>query len=88
MTAQVFFITASAEGVPTVPMTALVPKDGGAGLYVAQVVRDGHVETQEIRIGLHTRFTAQVLSGLRLGERVVTGRRTGGRRPSLIGFRW
>lgn len=88
MTAQVFFITAAARDALAVPMTALTPKDAAAGLYTVQAVKDGRLETRAVRIGVHTRFTAQVLSGLAAGETVVTGRKPGSDRPSLIGFRW
>ncbi len=87
MTAQVFFITAAAQDVPTAPMAALVAKDVDAGTYTAQVVAGRRLETRAVRIGVHTRFTAQILSGLQPGEIVVTGRKAGSTVPSLIGFR-
>ncbi|HWB50393.1 MAG TPA: efflux RND transporter periplasmic adaptor subunit [Stellaceae bacterium] len=87
MTAQVFFVTAAARDVPTVPMSALTPKDAGSGRYTAQIVKGGQVATRDVHIGVHTRFAAQVLSGLSPGDTVVTGRKTGSR-PSLIELRW
>ncbi|WP_241127744.1 efflux RND transporter periplasmic adaptor subunit [Novosphingobium terrae] len=86
MSAQVFFITASAHRRPTVPMTALTLTDK-PGRYTAQVVSGRRLETRSITIGTHDRFTAQVLSGLSEGERVVTGRKPGGE-PSLLSLRW
>lgn len=68
MTAQVFFVEASAEGVLTVPVGALAA-DG-----TVRVRRpDGSVETRAIETGLATRFHAEVTRGLAEGEEVVAG---------------
>ncbi len=87
MTAQVFFITASVQDVPTVPMAALAPQDADAGLFTARLVEGHQVVRRTVRVGIHTRFTAQVLAGLRPGDVVITGRKPGSAAPSLIGFR-
>lgn len=74
MTAQVFFLLGEAKNVPIVPASALRPsKSGAEGAYRVQVVTDSGVQTREVRIGLMNRISAQVLSGLEPGERVVTG---------------
>ena len=117
MTAQVFFVTASAHDVVTVPVSALhkgrghaggrigswAPKQeqgpaaqssvggrestrqrrGSAGLqngkrYWLAVVRpDGSVEHRRVRVGVTNRVSAEILDGLRPGEKVVTGRLSG-----------
>ncbi len=87
MSAQVFFVTGSARDVPTVPMTALTPSDAAAGRYTVQAVVGRHLETRTVRIGVHDRFTAEVLSGLKPGDAVVTGAKADTDRPSLLGFR-
>jgi len=95
MTAQVFFVTASARGVLTVPVAALhqgaakeptakaglqrkstpaAPLPPGAKRYWVQVVKpDGTAEPRAVVIGVSNRVTAQVISGLSEGEKVVVG---------------
>ncbi len=87
MSAQVFFVAAAAKGALTAPMAALTPKDAAAGLYTARVVSGGRLASREVRIGVHDRFTAEVLSGLAAGDQVVTGVKPEAEKPSLIGFR-
>ena len=109
MTAQVFFVTASAQSVVTVPVSALhqghvragsragsrtpnqepglgsaaQPRsNGGAGghghqAWVLVMKPDGSVERRRITIGVSNRVSAEVLSGLQPGERVVVGTTSG-----------
>jgi macrolide-specific efflux system membrane fusion protein len=73
MTAQVFFVLGSAEDVPLVPYAALRPlADGAAGEYTADVMTARGLETRVVTIGLSTRSVAQVVSGLAVGDEVVT----------------
>jgi macrolide-specific efflux system membrane fusion protein len=87
MSAQVFFVTAKAKKVPLVPMVALTPADV-PGRYTVQVVAGRRAESRTVTVGAHDRFTAEVRSGLRIGEQVVTGRKPGDGKPSLLAFRW
>ncbi len=84
MTAQVHFITASAQDALTVPLPALQPVPDAPGRFTARVLRaDGEAELRQVRIGVRNRTTAQVLEGLGEGESLVTGeaaRHTGVRR--------
>lgn len=81
MSAQVFFVRASAQDVLTVPVAALQPVAGAARgaagdgrLYQVQVLDgQGRPQPRNIRVGLRTRVAAEVLEGLEEGERVVTG---------------
>jgi macrolide-specific efflux system membrane fusion protein len=75
MTAQVFFVLGSAENVPIVPVAALRPsKSGEEGAYRVLVANGGSRPTmKEVKIGLMNRVSAQVLSGLEVGDVVVTG---------------
>lgn len=41
--------------------------------YLVRVLKDGKVEEREVAIGVQTRLSAQVLSGLAEGEQVVVG---------------
>jgi macrolide-specific efflux system membrane fusion protein len=106
MTAQVFFIAASAKDAVLVPLAALRPapvegkartprppgaarKGGGeraSGIdarsqyansraLVSVVGADGKVADREVRVGVMNRVSAQILSGLEPGEKVVIGTR-------------
>lgn len=87
MTAQVFFVTASAQDAVLVPRAALTRIEGSSDQSEADVIgATGKVETRRVRVGVGTRFTVQVLSGLQPGERVVTGYKVGNAQNSLVGF--
>ena len=97
MTAQVFFVAASAKDAVLVPLAALrpvapevragVPRTGGdraSGIdprsqfangiaLVAVVGADGKAVDREVRVGVMNRVSAQIVSGLEPGEKVVIG---------------
>jgi macrolide-specific efflux system membrane fusion protein len=74
MTAQVFFVLGSAENVPIVPVAALRPsKSGEDGAYRVLVMNGSRPKMTEVKIGLMNRISAQVISGLSVGDVVVTG---------------
>lgn len=87
MTAQVFFVVASAKDALLVPMSAIASrggrvKAGGAEAAAADGARrarlrvatvGGGVEEREVELGVTSRVQAQVLTGLAEGDRVVTG---------------
>ncbi len=74
MTAQVFFVLGTAEQVPLVPVAALKPVAGEAeGTYAVEVLTDAGPLTRTVRIGIANRSMAEVVSGLTVGERVITG---------------
>jgi macrolide-specific efflux system membrane fusion protein len=113
MTAQVFFVVASAKDALMVPMSALTiqrgPQGGreraaqpapppgsraGPGAHAAPpanpaprgargprqakvkvMLEDGGIEEREITIGISNRVHAEVLSGLKEGDRVIAGTR-------------
>ncbi|MFT3690953.1 efflux RND transporter periplasmic adaptor subunit [Paenirhodobacter sp.] len=90
MTAQVSFVTASAKDVVLAPLSALKDAAGepfmtGDTAFVA-VAAAGGVERRQIRLGLRDRFTAEVVAGLKAGERIVTGTGSGKAGPSRVGF--
>jgi len=75
MTAQVFFVSTEAKGAVLVPVSALRPK--GANPAVVRVVKsDGSIEQRQVRVGLVSRVSAQILEGLEPGEQIVVGQRT------------
>lgn len=94
MTAQVSIVLAQARNTLVVPASAL-DRRGKAGQYEVRVLEgegaDAKVVTRPVRIGLNNRLQAQVLEGLKAGDKVVvgeaqagesgsTGRRAGGPR--------
>ena len=79
MTAQVFFVLGEAKDVPIVPVAALRPsRDGVAGHYRVLVWTDSGYRMKTVKIGLMNRISAEVLSGLDVGDVVVTGTETSG----------
>ncbi len=108
MTAQVFFVAASAKDAVLVPLAALRPvraREGGSeraaraagrtqgrrgerapavdprsqfanGRALVSVVgADGKVADRDVKVGVMNRVSAQILSGLEPGEKVVIGTR-------------
>ena len=90
MTAQVFFITASARDVLTVPVGALTFARGPGGppgtgrspesgvpaarpATVEVMTAEGTTQQREVMIGVSSRVSAEVVSGLQAGEQVVAG---------------
>jgi len=98
MTAQVFFVLGEAKSVPLVPVAALgQPRTGTTDEYQVRVLTSEGPRRRTVKIGLSDRTSAQVVSGLAVGEQVIVGstsdaagagRGEGGRRtPGLFGFR-
>jgi len=73
MTAQVSIVLSRAEQALTIPSAALGER-GEDGRYTVRVLDgQGRAQPRQVRIGLDNHVTAQVLEGLKEGERVVTG---------------
>ena len=71
MTTDVEIVLESASDVISVPVTALEGRDGD---YMVQVVNDdGSTEMRAVTVGLVTETTAEIQSGLAVGEDVVIG---------------
>lgn len=77
MTAQIRIVLGSAAGVLTVPSAALRQKDPKGRRSVAVLKPSRRVEEQWITVGMDNRTNAQVIAGLREGDRVVIGDRLG-----------
>jgi macrolide-specific efflux system membrane fusion protein len=71
MTVQVFFVLGEAKGVPVASLAALEPKKGARNTYTATVVTDDGQEKRDVKVGIMTRTEAQILSGLRVGDRLL-----------------
>jgi macrolide-specific efflux system membrane fusion protein len=83
MSAQVFFVVASAQNVPVVPLSALTPIDEQAGKYSVMVVGDGDVVTaRTVQIGISNRLNAGIVSGLDEGDRIALDKDAGGDRTA------
>lgn len=90
MSAQVFFVRSAAHDVLVAPLSALTAVPGKKDTYRATVVSDsGHQETREVTIGVKNRVSAEVLSGLKEGDKLLAGHRsetktnTNGSRPRM-----
>jgi macrolide-specific efflux system membrane fusion protein len=72
MTVQAFFVLGEAKDVPLVPINALKadPK-AGPDVYRAMVMTGNGPQPRTVKVGLTSRNSAQVISGLEVGERVV-----------------
>lgn len=73
MTAQVYIIQGEARNALIIPATALGRRERDGRYEVRVVDGDGRAETRLVRIGLNNKMHAQVLAGLRAGEKVVIG---------------
>jgi macrolide-specific efflux system membrane fusion protein len=73
MTAHVFFVTARVENVITAPLSLLQAVPDQPGVYTSRVLdADGQITTREVRTGVRNRSTVEVLSGLAVGDKLVT----------------
>ena len=79
MTAQVHIVVDRVQGALTVPASALGAKDDEGRYAVRVLTGEGDAQREEtclVRVGLNNRVHAQVLEGLKEGERVITGEAT------------
>jgi macrolide-specific efflux system membrane fusion protein len=78
MTAQVSFVLASAKHVLIAPAAALKPP-GKDGLPTVEVLDPKTKKTalHKVRTGINNNVDVQILSGLKVGEQVVTGQSAG-----------
>lgn len=88
MTAQVSFVVASVKGGIIAPVVALRFADKDKHAATITVVDAGGQESQrDVKVGLRTRFEAEILSGLAPGDKVVIGRKPNSGEASLVRFR-
>ncbi len=72
MTAQVFFVLGRATDVPLVPIAALGSRRAdSADEYQVRVLEDGRTNRRVVKVGLTDRASAEVVSGLDVGDRVI-----------------
>lgn len=88
MTAQAFFVVASVKGGTIAPVAALHFADSDKhAATVILVDASGQESRRDVKVGLRTRFEAEILSGLGPGDRVVTGRKPNSGKDSIVKFR-
>ncbi|MGC4080269.1 MAG: efflux RND transporter periplasmic adaptor subunit [Rubrivivax sp.] len=73
MTAEVHVVRGEARGVLTIPVGALGARQDDGRTTVQVLGADGRPQPRAVRIGLNNNVAAQVLDGLKEGERVVLG---------------
>jgi macrolide-specific efflux system membrane fusion protein len=73
MTAQVYVVLGEAKNTLTIPSAALSDRSRDGSYSVRVVNGEGRPTARTIQLGINNNVTAQVLSGLKLGERVVVG---------------
>ncbi len=83
MTAQVFIVLAKADEVLAIPASALGKRNRKDDTYAVRVLEGEpggaqRVVDRQVKVGLNNRVQAQVLSGLKEGERVVVGEASAG----------
>ncbi|OGT35144.1 MAG: hypothetical protein A2W28_01950 [Gammaproteobacteria bacterium RBG_16_51_14] len=72
MSAQVFFVITFAQDVIIAPMSALQPVNEKSGRYHVTVIGDDGVQAdREVQVGISNRVSAEIISGLKEGERIV-----------------
>ncbi|MPN54062.1 hypothetical protein SDC9_201731 [bioreactor metagenome] len=83
MTAQVVFVTGSAQQALTVPLTALQSEKDQQSQSVRVLTAKRQPEQRNVKLGVRSRHQVQVLDGVAEGERVIVG-------ETLIpgGLRW
>lgn len=72
MTAQVAIVLSEAKHALCIPVSALGDK-GKDGRYPVKIIRDNKPETRMVRVGINNNVQAQVIDGLREGDKVVIG---------------
>lgn len=74
MTAQVYIVLANGKNVLQIPAAALSGKTAADGTQTVRVLdAKDQVSTRNIKVGLNNRINAEVLSGLKEGEKVIIG---------------
>ncbi|MDF3853730.1 efflux RND transporter periplasmic adaptor subunit [Paracoccus sp. P2] len=76
MTAQVSIVLGAAQDVLTIPSSALGRRNPD-GSHQVRVLGGAGIETRDVMVGLNDKVLAEVVSGLKEGERVVTGEQAG-----------
>lgn len=76
MTAQVYVVLASAKDALTIPSSALEGRGRGGEYTVKVLDAEGKLQPRQVKIGINTNVSAQVLDGLKEGDKVVIAQST------------
>lgn len=71
MTAQVYIVLAKVKDAVLVPSSAL--RQGERGQAVRVLNAEGEPERRRVKVGIDNNINAQILEGLKVGERVIIG---------------
>ncbi len=89
MSAQVFFVEAATKDVLIVPSAAVRMNDGAAGkpaqAQLTVVTPSGAAEARDVEVGIRNRVSAEIVSGLQEGEKVVVDTGSAGNRGNGAG---
>ncbi|SAI65764.1 HlyD family secretion protein [Bordetella ansorpii] len=77
MTAQVFIVLGEAKGALVAPSAALGKTHPDGTRTVRVLDADGRAVERQVRVGLNNNVDAQILEGLKEGDKVVTGEGAG-----------
>jgi membrane fusion protein, macrolide-specific efflux system len=72
MTAQVSIVLGEKKQALCIPASALGPREKD-GRYGVRVLREGRTESRSIRVGMNNNVQAEVLEGLKEGDKVIIG---------------
>lgn len=72
MTVQVFFLLGEVRDVPIAPLSAL-QATGRSDVYQARVLTPQGPQQRTVQVGLTNRTSAEVLSGLAVGDQLIVG---------------
>ena len=78
MTAQVYVVLNEAKQVVTIPSSALGERDRQGMTTVRVIGEDGKPQPRKVKVGINNNINAQILEGLAVGEKVVTGQAQAG----------
>jgi macrolide-specific efflux system membrane fusion protein len=73
MTAQVVVVIGVVRDVIVIPSAAVMPGINGKPVTVRVVDGGGQTSIREVKVGLDNKVSAEIISGLAVGEKVVTG---------------
>ncbi|AKA39807.1 macrolide transporter subunit MacA [Yersinia ruckeri] len=73
MTAQVSIQLAKVENAKVIPLSAL-GNELGVNRYEVAILKEGKEQPREVTIGIRNNVDAQILSGLEVGDEVITSR--------------
>ena len=78
MTAEIHIILGQADNVLLIPSTALSEPDEKGKVTVRVMEPNGTISEKTVETGLNDKVMVEIISGLKEGEKIVTGDGAGG----------